>query len=114
MINRVTPPHLDYRGHPAGFDLLACVGTAFGAFMDFPGIGARVPYPPGSVVLISAKVLKHSVPAWGAGDRICWAQWMREAVIDRVVDMLKPTPWATELTVLQGLEALALPVAMGS
>lgn len=77
LINRITPPHKDSQGHPAGFDLLLSAGSTTTAKLKLPGLGATFSYQPGTVFLILGKQITHEVEAWGSGDRICYAHWLR-------------------------------------
>jgi hypothetical protein len=77
LINRLTPAHKDAQGDPAAFDLLLSAGTATTPELKLPGLGATFSYLPGTVFLILGKLITHQVDAWGSGDRICYAHWLR-------------------------------------
>jgi hypothetical protein len=80
--NRRTIAHCDRFGHLQWYDLLVSVGTYTRAYLVLPDLGAKLVYDPGTVVLLCRKLLCHEVPLWGSGDCVCWAHFMREAVLN--------------------------------
>lgn len=81
LINRITPPHRDAHGPPSGFDLLLAGGSTRTASLKLPDFEATFEYLPGTVVLILAKFITHEVDHWNDGDRICYAQWLRQRTV---------------------------------
>jgi hypothetical protein len=47
------------------------------------------------VVLLCGKLLCHEVPFWGSGDRVCWAHFMREAVLNSLGVLVEKVGWST-------------------
>lgn len=76
ICNRETPPHRDARSRAPWYDLLASVGPYTCATLNF---NITASYGPGSVVELSGKVLRHSVPKF-QGDRTCFTYFMRDSV----------------------------------
>lgn len=77
--NRETPPHRDNNSRKPWYDLLATIGSYRDLVFEMDGVGLHVHYPPGSVVALCGKVLRHSVGPCD-GDRVCYAYFMRDAV----------------------------------
>lgn len=77
--DRESPVHRDQKSPPAGMDLLSSVGNYSGCTMEWRNMGLRLDYRPGSVVAFSGKQMQHGVSSH-IGQRICLAQYMREAV----------------------------------
>lgn len=82
--NRKTIPHCDRFGHLPWYDLLISVGTYCRAHLIMKDLGADFIYDSGTAVLLCGKLLVHEVPFWGAGDRVCWAHFLREATLNRL------------------------------
>jgi hypothetical protein len=93
VCNRITPPHRDNKGRPEWFDTLINYSQS-GASprLEIDDIGLDLDYSSGAVVSFCGRVLKHEVKAWGMGDRICFAHFMRDAVLERLLDR-KPAGW---------------------
>jgi hypothetical protein len=84
IVNRETPPHLDDGGAVAHSDLLLSAGDHTEATLQIPDIGAVLKYDPGTAVVITGRVLTHSVPKLWKGVRICLAHYMKDKVHDRL------------------------------
>lgn len=93
VINRLTAEHKDSHGPKEAFDLLLAAGSAQGAQLRLPELGVTFQYRPGTLVLVTAKILTHSVDRWPAMDRICYAQWLRGRSVDE--DSLCKIDWCT-------------------
>jgi hypothetical protein len=95
--NRRTIAHYDRFGHLQWYDLLVGVGTYTRAYLVLPDLGAKLVYDPGTVVLLCGKLLRHEIPFWGRGDRVCWAHFMREAVLNGLGVLVEKVPvgWST-------------------
>jgi hypothetical protein len=110
MINRVTPKHCDSSGNIAGYDQLVSLGNAVGAILELPDFGLTFSYGPGTIMMVAGKRVAHAVGEWQSGDRICYANWMRDSIVgDMSADTNVPsqTPWATVTHTCQVLESLA-------
>jgi hypothetical protein len=83
MSNRRSVPHVDRHGAPAWYDLLLTAGSYLHAELRMPEIGLSFDYDSGTAVAICGNALLHEVQDWGEGDRICYALFMREAVLSR-------------------------------
>lgn len=84
IVNRATPAHTDRGGRPQWYDCLTSLGTFSSATLDLPELGLSLLYRPGTVVNICGNVLQHQVKGeWGAGDRVCYARFMRKAIFER-------------------------------
>ncbi|KLO08463.1 hypothetical protein SCHPADRAFT_835306, partial [Schizopora paradoxa] len=81
--NRTTPPHRDTGGSIYDFDILASTGTHKKATLHIQDTGLKFGYQPGVVVVLLGKLLRHSVPSWSGGERVCYAHFMRGNVLDR-------------------------------
>ncbi|RDB22963.1 hypothetical protein Hypma_009940 [Hypsizygus marmoreus] len=81
IANRLTPPHTDRGGLPNWYDSLASIGSFSRAYLHLPDLGISLLYRPGTVVNLCGNVIRHEVKgAWGAGDRVCYARFMRKAI----------------------------------
>ena len=90
--NRVTPLHRDSRGRPQWFDLLAnfSEGRSTPRFL-ITELGLDLEYSSGIVLGFCGSILEHEVKAWGQGDKICYAHFMRESVRKRL--HVSPPGW---------------------
>jgi hypothetical protein len=79
--NGVTPEHRDRGGAMEWFELLLSIGTARNLTLKLPDISFNVPYSPRTVVFVCGKLLSHSVELWESGERVCWAHFIRPAVV---------------------------------
>jgi len=93
--NRRTINHRDRFGHLPWYDLLLSVGTYKRAKLVLHDLQAQFAYNPGTVVLLCGKLLYHEVPFWGAGDRVCYAHFMREEVLNCLGVLGRKVGWAT-------------------
>ena len=84
IVNRTTPKHRDWGAAPSAYDLLVSARTHTDCNLHLSDIGARLQYLPGTAVAISGKVLRHEVPDWVGGERICCAYFIKDAVHDRL------------------------------
>ena len=84
IVNRSTPSHYDSRASEPVFDLLVSAGTHTEAFIFLGDVQARLSYNPGTVVLVCGRVLRHEVPTWEGGERICIAHYMCDNVHERL------------------------------
>lgn len=84
IANRKTPAHRDHGGSYAWYDLLASIGSYKIAELKIPDLGIRFLYTPGTVAHICGNLLTHEVDAWGEGDRICYAHFMRKNIFNRL------------------------------
>jgi len=85
ICNRKTPFHRDTKGRPEWFDVLSSYSDpSTTPRLVLEDIGLDLQYSSGTVVGFCGSVLKHGVEAWGVGDRICYAHFMRESVRDRL------------------------------
>jgi len=84
IINRTTPCHRDSGAAAPVFDLLVSAGTHRSAAMTLGDIQAKLSYMPGTIILVCGRVLRHEVPTWKGGERICIAHFMRDNVHERL------------------------------
>jgi hypothetical protein len=84
IINRITPSHRDSGAAAPVFDLLVSAGTHQSAAITLGDVEANLSYMPGTVVLVCGRVLRHEVPTWKGGERICIAHFMRDNVHERL------------------------------
>ena len=85
--NRVTRSHRDSKGRPEWYDLLANYAdeeVATVPHLLIKDVGLDLKYSSGTVVGLCGSILEHEVRHWGAGDRVCLAHFMREAVRKRL------------------------------
>ena len=91
VVNRETRYHRDTRGWPFGYDLLGTFGMYSNGVLSLPTIGITCPYNPGTVTGIMGKVFIHGVAPVN-GERLCLAQFIRPAVLHRVLGREAPAP----------------------
>jgi hypothetical protein len=84
IANRKTKRHRDHYGAAAWYDLLLTLGSYENATLDMDELGLEMEYKPGTLVAICGNALFHRVNDWGPGDRVCYALFMRKAVLDRL------------------------------
>jgi hypothetical protein len=83
--NRITPAHRDSKGKPEWFDLLMnYAGHETQPKLLIHDLGLELNYSSGTVVGLCGTIFEHEVRAWGDGDRVCYAHFMREAVRKRL------------------------------
>jgi hypothetical protein len=84
IANRATPAHIDAFGHHCWYDLLLAAGTYHQSSFNLPDLGIQMDYPPGTLIALTGKFIRHEVLDWDQGDRVCYAHFMRKAVLDRL------------------------------
>jgi hypothetical protein len=84
VVNRVTKPHRDRKAELPWYDLLVSLGTHQQAKLGLPELGLELHYPPGTAVAFCGNLFTHEVGNWGEGDRLCYAFFMRKAVLSRL------------------------------
>lgn len=94
LANRKTLCHRDPGGCHEWYDLLISAGTHTKAYLKVWDIGAEFEYNPGTAIAICGKVFKHSVEHWEGGERICYAHFMRDDVLERL--RIEKSGWVTE------------------
>jgi hypothetical protein len=92
--NRITKPHRDRNGKNSWYDLLVTLGNYKEAVLKFEELGVEFAYNPGTVVGCCGNLFTHEVGDWGEGDRICYAFFMRKAVLARFMD--RTAEWMTQ------------------
>lgn len=80
--NRETPFHRDNGGAHPWFDILVPLGIYEHGRIEFPGLGIRLKYDPGTVVGLTGRVVQHGVTC--PGDRACLAYHMKSTVIEEL------------------------------
>jgi hypothetical protein len=81
--NRATPDHRD-KSRPCWYDLLVSLGHGRTTDLILKELGLELAYGPGTVVGLCGTVFEHSVTSSGTGDRVCYAHFMRESVLERL------------------------------
>jgi hypothetical protein len=84
IVNRISLPHRDPGGCPEWYDFLVGAGTYRKAYLEVKDFEAKFQYNPGTGIAICGKLLKHSVMGWEGGERICYAHYMRNNVLNRL------------------------------
>jgi hypothetical protein len=92
--NRKTLDHRDAGGCHEWYDLLVAAGTYQKAYLDIWDIGARFEYQPGTAIAVCGKLFKHAVYEWEGGERLCYAHYMRNNVLDRL--HMEKSGWVNE------------------
>ena len=82
--NRKTPDHRDFGGCYQWYDILVAAGNYQDAFLDVKDLGTRFQYTPGTAIAICGKLLRHGVPDWVGGERLCYAHYFQGNVMDRL------------------------------
>lgn len=83
LANRKTQEHRDNGGHWAWYDMLLTAGSYTHCTLDLPDLDINIAYPPRSLIALTGKTLKHAVPDWEGGDRICWAHFIRRMLLHK-------------------------------
>jgi hypothetical protein len=96
IVNRATPMHRDWGAAPPFYDLLVSGGTHADCHLNLPDLGTRLWYLPGTAVAVSGRVLRHEVPDWLEGERICCAHFIKDAVHDRLGEARPVWPCLTD------------------
>ena len=84
IVNRKTIPHRDAGAAPMHYDLLVSGGTHESCVLDVCELGLKLSYLPNTAVAIVGRVLRHGVETWDGGERICQAQFIKDAIHDRL------------------------------
>lgn len=93
--NRITPAHRDSKGRAEWFDLLASyTGGGSKPHLLVHDLGLDLEYSSGTVVGLCGTIFGHEVRAWGGGDRVCYAHFMRESVRERLE--VSPAGWVNQ------------------
>ncbi|EIW83835.1 hypothetical protein CONPUDRAFT_51115, partial [Coniophora puteana RWD-64-598 SS2] len=79
IANRVTEPHKDTGGYLPWYDILFTAGDYDGGVFNLSALGLQFAYPPGCVIAVCGKLLRHSVPIVD-GNRVCSAFYMKQGV----------------------------------
>jgi hypothetical protein len=83
IVNRETPLHYDQGAANTFYDHLVSFGQHTGAHLVLEDIHADLEYEPGTSVLFSGSVFRHSVLKW-EGERLVMAHYTKENVYDRM------------------------------
>ena len=79
--NRETPFHRDTKGRKEWYDtLLSYSQSSTRPQLLIKDVGLELKYSSGTVVALCGSILEHGVSAWGGGDRVCYAHFLRESV----------------------------------
>jgi len=98
MSNRNSPIHRDTGGDYSSMDMLVSVGPYEKAVFNVPGLGLKFWYDTGTVIGLLGRILQHGAEC--TGDRLCWAQYLKENVLDSLG--IPPPKWVH----IQDLEVL--------
>lgn len=92
ICNRITPLHRDLKGRPEWFDILINYSET-GSSPEFVigDLGLKLKYTSGTVIGFCGNIFQHGVKYWGTGNRICYANFMRETVRARLD--VSPAGW---------------------
>jgi len=82
MSNRDSLLHRDVGASHSCMDLLVSVGTYTSGEFHVPGLGLQLWYRPGTVIGLLGRVVRHGAVAFGG--RLCFAQYLRESVLDEL------------------------------
>ena len=100
--NRITQAHRDSKGRPEWFDTLASYcGSNSTPRLLINNLGLDLQYSSGAVVGFCGLIFQHEVGAWGPGDRVCQAHFMRESVRARLG--IPPAGWVNQSRYYQHL-----------
>lgn len=80
MSNRDTPLHRDTGATYTCMDLVVSVGNYISGEFQVPGLGLDLWYRPGTVIGLLGRIVRHGAVAFGG--RLCFAQYLRETVLD--------------------------------
>jgi hypothetical protein len=90
--NRDTPYHRDNGSAHEWLDIMVALGEYENGRIEFPGLGMRFKYDPGTVVAFTGRVLRHGANC--PGDRACIVHHMKERVVEEL-GITKPS-WANQ------------------
>ena len=94
IVNRKTPFHRDPSGRMEWYDLLLAAGTYTTATLDVADLGARFKYTPETVIALCGRVFQHGVMSWEGGERICYAHYMHNNVLNQ--QEIQNSSWVEE------------------
>ena len=94
IVNRKSLEHRDPGGCYEWYDLLVAAGSYKEAYFEVRDIGAYFEYTPGTAIAICGKLFNHAVNHWEGGERICYAHFMRNNVLNRL--QLEKVSWVNE------------------
>jgi len=97
--NRDTPLHRDNSGGYSTMDLLLSVGNYSNGRFQTPGLGYEFMYNSGTVIGIVGRIFMHGATAWG--ERLCYAQWNKQNVLDSLG--IPSTDWVNINDLFSGL-----------
>jgi len=80
--NRETPYHRDNGSAHSWLDILVALGEYENGRIEFPGLGMRLKYDPGTVVAFTGRVLQHGASC--PGDRACIVYHMKLNVVEKL------------------------------
>ena len=98
--NRDTPYHRDNGSAHEWLDIMVALGEYENGQIEFPGLGMRFKYDPGTVVAFTGRVLRHGANC--PGDRACIVHHMKERVVEEL-GITKPS-WANQSLYSRNLE----------
>lgn len=78
--NWKTPVHHDSKAAGPAYDFLVSAGKHTGAWLHLANVKAELQYDPCTVVALHGKLLRHSMPDWDTGERLCISHFIRDAV----------------------------------
>ena len=84
IANRSTPGHFDRGGAHIFYDHLVNFGQDHDARFCVDDLEGQFVYRPGTSILLTGKLFKHSVPPWAGGERIVIAHYSKDAVHHRL------------------------------
>ena len=90
--NRDTPYHRDNGSAHSWFDILVGLGDYKIGRIEFPGLGMRLKYDPGTILAFTGRVLQHGANC--PGDRACVVYHMKSNVV-RELGVTSPS-WVNE------------------
>lgn len=92
IANRACVPHRDPGGRADWFDMIVTLGKYREATMRWPDLAVSLDYPPGTVVFLAVKLIRHQVLHTVGGERLCHVWFMRDLVHERLG--IQSTAWA--------------------
>ncbi|THU79379.1 hypothetical protein K435DRAFT_697866, partial [Dendrothele bispora CBS 962.96] len=95
LSNRRSPGHVDSHGRSNYLDALVSLGTAAHPKIFFKELNSSFSYKSGTVLFFSGRGWTHEVGDWGAGERICYASYMRPEIIE--AHMSPVTSWGVRV-----------------
>ncbi|KAI6006354.1 hypothetical protein F5J12DRAFT_721219 [Pisolithus orientalis] len=100
IVNQETPLHEDAGSALTLLDLLVSLGS-HDANSLVPDLGEKFLYLPGTMIFLAGKILSHSVPKWGRGERIAIVHYMKDRVHDRL-QVTRPT-WTVQRDIMSSV-----------